>query len=513
MLHFLRRHHTTLWIVVTVVVIISFIFFGAFTKTGSNLGGRTPDDNAFTIYGRDYSFSDMDRLKRGGEITMTMELYEFGRAISSYSAKIKGRGEKVPAEFVFNRIVLRREMENNGIEVSDAEVKEEFKKLPAFQANGAFDATRAEMFEQRLGSIGMRSEDALDVVRDVIGLRKLQQVVAGNYVASPLLAEKFYDANYQTIKTALIPFALADFKKTVQVSDDEIKKYFDQEKEKFKTPEKRTVSYVAFPKPKDLEKLSVEDRLKKTNEFSEQVNNFSVATLKAGANFDEAAKAAKLEIKTVPAFSSDTTPDVLKDEFKLHSEVLRLDAAHPTSDPVDGKDAYFVAHLITVEKPMPQELKDVQEKIKDVLVAQKAQEAMMKAASDARKNIETALQAQKKFEEITKELNLTPQMLADFSPSEPLKELSNGNSIAGETQKLAAGKLTKPLPTENGVVLVYVIAKELRKRPDATKDRELITKELAQYTQDPIFRAWFEKRKTEAKLNADQFVRHSAGVF
>ncbi len=52
MLDFLRRHHKTFWIVVTVVVIISFTFWGATTKTGAGRG-RDVDDSIVTIYGRD----------------------------------------------------------------------------------------------------------------------------------------------------------------------------------------------------------------------------------------------------------------------------------------------------------------------------------------------------------------------------------------------------------------------------------------------------------------------------
>jgi len=350
-------------------------------------------------------------------------------------------------------------------------------------------------------------------MRDMLGMKKLQQIVAGNYVGSPHLAEQFYVATHNTVKAALIPFALADFKKTVQVTDEEVSKYYEQKKEDYKSTEKRAVSYVAFPKPKDIEKLSIEDRLKETNKFSESVNSFSVAALKPGANFDELAKAAKLEVKTLPAFSQDDVPAAIKEEYKLLGEIFRLDGTtHTITDPVDGKDAYFVASITKVEEPKQQELKDVQPKIKDALIAQKAQEAMMKAASEARKTLETALKDGKKFDDIAKELKLQPQALPEFSPSDPLKDISNGREIASETEKTAAGKVTKPLPTESGVVLVHVVSKELRKREDSAKDRENITKSLGQYTQDPIFRAWFEKRKSEAKLNADSIVRHGASA-
>jgi hypothetical protein len=70
-----------------------------------------------------------------------------------------------------------------------------------------------------------------------------------------------------------------------------------------------------------------------------------------------------------------------------------------------------------------------------------------------------------------------------------------------------AGQFVKPLPSEQGVDLVYVDAKELRKRPDSAALKHNIEQTLDSRSRDPIFGVWFDQRKAEAKLNADPLLR------
>ena len=164
------------------------------------------------------------------------------------------------------------------------------------------------MFENNLGSYGMNLADLYDLLRDWIGMQKLQRLVAGNVGASPEMANQFYSATRQTIKAASIPFAFDNFKKSAQVSDDDIKQYYEQKKDSFKTPEKRAVSYVFFENPKDLDKVAAEERMKKNNAFGEKVQNFAIESIVEGADFDQLAKKFSAEVKKLPAFDQADAP-------------------------------------------------------------------------------------------------------------------------------------------------------------------------------------------------------------
>ncbi|MEI6536966.1 MAG: SurA N-terminal domain-containing protein, partial [Verrucomicrobiaceae bacterium] len=394
MLEFLRRHHKTFWLVVTAVVIIAFTFFGSFTKTG-NRGGRTADETAIAIYGREYSYAEIGRLQRCYRVASGLMLPGSDRYYASDLVSIDNQFRKqedgrpldmagAPLDFAVNLLVLREELEKNGIRASDAEVKARFHELPVFKTEGQFDAAKAEGFESNLGSFGMNVSDVYDLLRDWIGYQKLQKLVSGNMVSTPDFTNQYYSATRQTIKVSSIPFALDTFKKDVQVSDDEIKKYFDQKKDTYKTPEQRAASYVFFENPKELDKLSADDRMKENNKFGEKVNNFAMESIVEGSNFDELAKKFAVEVKNVPAFSFSEMPEDIKKKMELVFEIFRNDPkTHPVSDAVKAEGGYYFFKVTEIKLPQQQELKDVQGKIKETLVAQKAQEAMMKAANDA----------------------------------------------------------------------------------------------------------------------------------
>lgn len=508
MLEFLRRHHKTFWIVVTAVVIISFTFWGSFSKTGHGTGAASMDDTAFTVFGHDYDFAEYNRLSRYFNIASQLRLslldgrIGFANAVAGFAPRFRAE-EQVPRDFVFNLIVLRHALEQHGIRASDQEVKQQFRRLPVFQTNGEIDRNKLEGFENSIGMFGMRVSDVYEMVRDWLGMQKLIQVVAGNNVPDSHLVEQVYIDRNQTIQTATIPFLLEDFKKTAQVSADEIKKYYEQNKDQFRTEEKRAVSYVFFESPQGLDKLSAEERVKKNQEFSRKVEDFSNEAF-AGGKFDELAKKYGVESKPAAAFSRTEPPEELKKEPELVYEIFRLKTKERrASDPVQAEKGYYFFTVTAVEESRPQELAETESKIKDLLVEQKAQEAMVKAANDVRKQIEDALKAGKNFDDAAKDAKVEPKSVADITLSDPPKDVENGYQIAARAQRTPAGSFSKqPVDTEKGVLLVFVKAKEIRKREDSTERRRNMADYLSVLARGEIFQAWFDRRREEAQVKS-----------
>ena len=499
MLEFFRRHRGAFLIVLTVIIILSFSVWGGWKK---GRGGvlDDPTQTAFSIYGKDYSRSEMERHMRYMRLAYMMGMYELPQQLTMVSRKYQTRDE-VPLDFVFNLIVLRKEMEKNGIAISTAEAKAELQKLPAFQNNGAYDAARASQLEDNLGSMGFSGSDMIEIVKDKVGLEKLRALVAGNFAPSPLAVSKTYASQYQTVKASTITFALDDFKKKVQVSDAEIKKYYDEKKETFKTPEKRAVSYVFFEEPKDLDKLDADKRAKVQNDYGKRVNDFNEATLKPRAKLELIAAGLKMKVETLAAFSQDSPPEAIKEEGDLISTIFFHDpASHPISDPVKGSKGYYIFSILKREEPKQQELKEVTDKIKLTLVEQKAQEAMLKAANDAREALAAGLKAGRKIGDLMKEKHLTLVEVPEFSPSSPSPDAKVGREITSAAVKLAAGQISTPVDSDTGAVLIYVNAKELRKRDDSATLKQNVQESIVFREQFEVFRAWFAKKVDESKL-------------
>jgi hypothetical protein len=516
MLEFLRRQSKPIMITVAAVIIIAFTFWGGVSR-GSR-GQVTPESTAIRVSGREYTFVDVNRLQRTFELARQTGLPGTSRDFAQdvvglhfQHASQKTGGalgyENAPFDYGINIIVLRNALEQFGIRPSDAEVQAAFQKLPAFATNGQYNPEIAREFENWIRGRGFSQDELYDVIRDSIGLQRLQQIVAGNIVSGPGMVDRFYASAFSTIKAATIPFPLEDFKKKAEVSEDDLKKYFEENKDGYKSEEKRALTLVLFPKP-DTAAMNAEATVKAQHEYQEKVQKFAEKVVEPNANLAAEATAAKGEVRQIAAFARTSPPDEFKEEQKLVTAIFRnvpKDAA--VSDPVQTAKGYAFFQVTTVDEPKPLELKDVKDKVREVLVSQKAAEAMSKAANDTRKKVEEAVKGGKSFADAAKDAGVTPQVLAEFSAANPPGDLSIGYRIAQESQFTAPGNFAKEiLESENGVSLLFVLSKELRKNPEGVTSKTMITNSLDQMTKQDIFRAWFEERYKDSRIDSGKLL-------
>jgi len=495
MLEFFRRHRGAFLITVTVIIIISFSVWGGY-KSGRESPEAQPTDTAFNIYGRNYTIAEAQRLERRTQMLYLLQMFDLLGL-----SRIGSQDDK-NNNFIFNQLVLQHELNRLGIHPSDAEAKATLEKLPALQENGAFSPQRAYTVEQTLGSYGFSGADMLEIVKLSIGYNKLKDLIGKNYTASPLEAEKAYASEYQTLKVNTLEFKLEDFKKTAEVKDEEIQKYYDENKESYKTAAKRAISYVYFEIPKDKDKKSAEDRQKDEKAVIERVNKFNAASIKPGAKFDDIAKDkdTKETLLKADLFAKDAAPDALKAESELLDSIFANNPdVHAISDPVKGSNGYYIFAVTKVEESKQQELAAVKDKVKEALVAQKGQEALTKAVNDARTALAEGLKAGKKIEDLAKENKLTLSAVSDITVAEPAQELANSNIIARQAQDTPAGELTKPIDTDTGSLIVYVSAKELHKRDNSAALRENLGNTRGSQERERLFEAWFTRRRDESK--------------
>lgn len=164
--------------------------------------------------------------------------------------------------------VLSQSAVKSGFRVTNMETATMVKQMPVFQENGQFSKSRFEVIVPRMGYT--RDEFFADVSQTLL----LNQVASGIIGSSFVLPNELKQAvslveQKRTIAFAIIPSN--QFKKDILVSDNDIKKYFDDHQNDFKLPAKLQLEYVA---------LSIDD-LKKTikvtdDELTEFVENNGV---------------------------------------------------------------------------------------------------------------------------------------------------------------------------------------------------------------------------------------------
>jgi hypothetical protein len=497
MLEFFRRHRGAFLITLTISIIISMFYYGVSQTTANHEKKMLVTDVALTVFGKDYTVADVQRAQRSVQFT---QYYLQADELSSILSIIPSSGG---LDAFANFFVARHMMEELGIRPSNAEARAALDKLPALQNNGKLDVSRGQMLEQLASSMGFDSEALLDIMKDIVGLRKLQELVTRNYTASPLAAEKQYASSYQTFKGSKITFETETFKKAATVTDDEIKKYYEEKKEEYKTVEKRAVSYVFFENAKDLDKKPLEERQKAQNAIVQRVNAFNDLTVKGHKSFADAAKETKEKVETVPAFAQGSPPDSLKSESDLVEQIFaRPKDSKAPAEAAEGIKGWYVFDVTQIEEPKQQTLAEVTDKIKEVLLGQKADEARTKAVNEARQALSEGLKAGKKIDELVKAQKLTLEPLPDIDIANPPQEVPNSFYIAQEAAMTAVGSVSHAVDVDNGkaTVLVYVSAKELRKRPDAAELRKNQVESISDQERRSLFQAWFKKQHEAAHI-------------
>lgn len=502
MLEFFRRHRGTFLIVLTSIIIISFSVWGGW-RSGS-AGIVQAGDGVLTIYGRDYSKAEFERDKRAFGLAQYLGLFDLSYRLPYLYQKygqLAGQTGSM-SDDVVNLIVLRQQMERLGIVVSDDEARAELEKLPRLQENGKFDPKKGEELQALASANGFTVSDILEVVKAQVGLDKIRNIVSANFAPSPIAVSKTYASRHQTVKLATIDFDLESFKKQAKVTDDEIKKSYDEKKDGFKTPEKRAVSHITFEEPKDAGKHGPEIQMAIQNDFGKKVNQFYMASQRPGARLEFMAAALKMKITAHSAFASDSPPDAIKSDRELVQSIFRSStAAHGVSEPVKTASGYTFFTVTDIIPSKQQSLDEVKDKVREALVAQKAQEAMMKAANDARAAIQDGLKAGKKIADIAKEKKLAISAEIEYSPSDNPNpaEVKADQQAARKALEVAAGEVSVPVNTAKGASIVIVNAKELRKRDDSATQKQNIEDQVRAGEQDDFFKVWFMRQRDDGK--------------
>jgi hypothetical protein len=541
MLEFFRRHRGPFLISLTVAVILAFAVWGGVSGMGgpSNDPSNIRTQKAFSVYGTDYTHEDVARYGKMQRLAYSLGMYEFAFAIPGLAQRQGSlNGGMNSTDFVANLLVLRQQALAHGIAVSDAEARAEFEKLQPFQKDGKYDPTQAENYLNNIRANGFQVTDVLDLLKDKITLDALRDVVGSNYVASPLEIDKAYASQQQTINASTITFSLEELKKKAVVKDDEIKKYYDEKKDTFKTPEKRAAQVVTFERPKADPARTAEDNTKIEQQWEKAVGDFYTAFNKPGSDIAKLVAEANSKIEAVykatpakpaeapakpaeakkpeapaalPApvakiekldlFEQATPAAAIKDEPEILKELFRSSlAVNTASDPIDSTKGYSFLSVTKVEVPRQQEQKEVADKIKDTLLTQKAQEALANAAKDARTAFADAIKAGKKLEDVAKEKSWKLESLGEFTSSAPPAGKPNAAELAQAASKTKVNGVSEPVTVDGNQVLVVVTKKVLFKSDSAVAQKDSQRSSLNSRGKEAMFKAWFGKMRDDAKV-------------
>ena len=433
----LIKHSKILFGVITIVIIISFVWFFTPGADGSLLFSRNSNVIA-KIGNEEVKVSDAERAQKSTMLAQASALYAvYGDKAADFLGRIGRTGED-QLRVLATSLKLA---ELRGFAVSDAEVQEEIKKDPAFRENNKFSAEKYNAFVKILEGAGFSAADYENATRDALLLQKFQ-MSAFDGVTVPSASEVEADLSplLFVFSSRIVSADQEAFLKTVKTpADEDLKKEYEGAKETYMSlpASDATVYFVNHKdiKVADLEKQVEEmykafaannkkeqsaEEIKKAKEnlrnsiVAEEARKLLAAVVKdAGEKPSaEALKAAaakkgiKLQSTTMTGVTIETAPSALADQGLIFS-ICMIPEVNGVSQVVSNKDSAAFAMLTKRTEPEQLTFEAAKKTVADRLTRKQANQKITEALSALRADIVSGKVPLDKIDDAAKKLGLT----------------------------------------------------------------------------------------------------------
>jgi len=238
MLNFIRKKIQGPIIQFVLVLIILAFVATIFYAWGMGEGGRDSAKPVAVVGSYKVSYIDYKRAYEN-KVSLYRRLYPSGLT-QEMIKKLKLK-EGVLNGIINRRILIKKALDYR-MSVTNEELKEKLQSYPQFQENGAFsfDKYKAILKYQRL-----TPPEFEDSLKEDIIVSKVTSMVKDNVNVSESMAKDLFVEEDEKVKTTYAMFKPVDTK-DIKPSEEELKKYYDENKESFKSEEKVKVAYLFY---------------------------------------------------------------------------------------------------------------------------------------------------------------------------------------------------------------------------------------------------------------------------
>lgn len=376
-------NHVVLKIILA-LIILSFVLTGV----GNYLIGGS-GDYAAKVNGQTIERAQLEQAFQSERSRMQQQLGDQFSALAGNEGYMQQMRRQVLSQLIDN-MLLDQYAKKLGLAVSDDQIKDAIRKAPYFQTNGQFDNAK---YLDLIGRMGYTADNFAQSMRQQLVNQQLIQAFGESGFVLPSESQAMAALVLQERDVRLATIDLKALQAKQSAGDDELKAYYDQNKNSFIVPEQVKVSYIP------LDAASMQDKVKvseedisayydqhKSSYGQPERKNYSVIQLKteaeANAALDELKKGADFATlakeKSTDIISRRTggelgwlEPETTADELKQ----ANLTEKGQLSGVVKSSVGYLIVRLNDIE---PEKLKPLSE-VHDAIAKQVKQEKAVDA--------------------------------------------------------------------------------------------------------------------------------------
>ena len=235
MLDVLRKRKRS-WLVLLLlgVGVLAFVMVGVGPQ-----GGQERVVTIAEVNGEKITYTELERQYY--RMLQTYRQLAGGRLSPADIEALNLRGQLLQ-ELIQQRLLLQA-AHDLGLQVTDDELAEGIARNPAFQAGGRFDKN---VYQQALRQQGLTPGEFEDRQREGLTIQKLQDLVQHSIPVTAAEIEERYRVDNEEIALEFVRLKTDDFAEGVEVSDDEIKAYYDGNGALLREPLKVKARYMAY---------------------------------------------------------------------------------------------------------------------------------------------------------------------------------------------------------------------------------------------------------------------------
>lgn len=160
-------------------------------------------------------------------------------------------------EQVINQRLVAQEAKRLGLQVSNTDLRRTIAAERAFQFGGQFDM---QTYEAVLAENGMTPPEFESLRRTELTMKLLRDMVTQAVLLSDVQARQAYDQRNEKIILAYLEVPSADFITQIHTTDAQVQKFYQDNGEMFREPERVKVDYILYDPIKLGEKVVFTDK-------------------------------------------------------------------------------------------------------------------------------------------------------------------------------------------------------------------------------------------------------------
>lgn len=502
MITVMRKHHKVLMIFVTIFVCISFSWY--FNKTDFSQMG---DATVGKIYDRNISQVEFQRNMRLLRLASQLGMRDLVQELT-----LGAQSETDAYEaFSWNLLVLRHEIAKLGLAPTTTEIANGLKTLPAFQTESGFDLARyTEFVDRALAPMGFNEAQIEELVSDQIALEKLKKILSAGVSVPETEMRSNYETAYAKMDVSVVRFRSEDFGKDLQVSDDEIAKYYESRKAQLQSEEKRKIKFVQFGLTDEQKKLTGKERIDVLQKLADEANEFTDALQAKDADFDKVVAKLQLTAQETKDFTQAEPDPLLAGKPQLVQAAFALMKESPNSEAIQTPDGFDLLRLVNVEPSRQLTPEEARPKIVEALKKQGVQQKVALRATEVVQQLRDELKRGMPLPEAAAKVGVKVEKLPAFAlvdtppdatpapKPEAKDEAPDMQYIKRTASGLDPGDVSDYVSTPEGGLVVVLEKRETIDAAQYEKARAVIEERELTNRGQIVFYEWLRERRRDA---------------